>query len=82
MTKINRRFNSICARISFWTALSNHFSGFTNLLKPSEYLTSEDRQVLFEIRALLVECNRRANMQRKEHSDRLKKLTKEYRNGR
>ena len=53
MKKFNRKFNNVCLRYKFWSALETHFVGFQELLKPDSSLTGEDHEALREVHELL-----------------------------
>ena len=53
MKKFNRKFNNICLRYKFWSALEAQFIGFQELLKPDSSLTGEDHAALREVHSLL-----------------------------
>ncbi|MBR1487201.1 MAG: hypothetical protein IKN30_05915 [Synergistaceae bacterium] len=57
MKKFNRKFNNLCSRCNFWQALEIYFYGFTDLLKPNDSLTSEDKLILHKVHSLLFECS-------------------------
>ena len=78
MNKFNRKFTKACTRCSFWQALCNHFNGFVDLLKAPDALTHEDRKILRDIHALLVECYKASKARKIFHSNELHRLRKDF----
>ncbi len=77
MTKINRNFNRLCERTSFWNALTRHLQSFADLLSPPKSLTPEDRKILYKIHKVLYECYGEAKKQTDYHVEHFMKMLEE-----
>ena len=78
MKKFTNKFNNTCARFSFWEALTRHCSEFENLLKPQDYLTDYDKQILRELHGKFYEFCELVNTQKLSHLEHLNFLRRNY----
>ncbi|MBR2208993.1 MAG: hypothetical protein IJ859_09340 [Synergistaceae bacterium] len=80
MSKINKKFNNSCLRLSFWDGLTRQFEGFEKLLKPPDVLTHEDRIALKNIYDLVYQGYKSAKQCKELHLSKLSDLRKEQNN--
>lgn len=78
MHKINRKFNSACSRVAFWTNLTHAIAGLDTLLKAQAAHTPDDVKDIKAIHRLLYNCYKTAKSRTILHKLKIDTLRKEF----